>query len=375
MKFLKNIFNPDHIIKKKNYSLKKKDQSINEITNTLKPILKGNINLQNDLIDIIDIPFVVLNHKDEVVYVNYSAKKRFKLFSSQKITHFFRRPEFSEKIRLFKKKNVKSSEFQIELFSLPFSVMYNVKLYKISNKRIFLSFQDITELNKLENLRSDFIGNVSHELKTPLSVLLSVIELLLNQKKISVNERKQFLSILNNESLKMKSIIEDLLNLTKIESQIKKKVNEEVNLNEIIKSSIKSLGTKAKKNKIRIKFVSRKIFIIKGVIDQLNQLVQNILDNSIKYAFKNSLINIVLKTDKKYIFLIFQDQGKGIPQHIIPRLTERFYRTTEVKSKKIEGSGLGLAIVKYIVIRHQAKLKISSELNLGTKIEIKFSKK
>ncbi len=375
MKFLKNIFNPDHIIKKKNNSLKKKDQSINEITNTLKPILKGNINLQNDLIDIIDIPFVVLNHKDEVVYVNYSAKKRFKLFSSQKITHFFRRPEFSEKIRLFKKKNVKSSEFQIELFSLPFSVMYNVKLYKISNKRIFLSFQDITELNKLENLRSDFIGNVSHELKTPLSVLLSVIELLLNQKKISVNERKQFLSILNNESLKMKSIIEDLLNLTKIESQIKKKVNEEVNLNEIIKSSIKSLGTKAKKNKIRIKFVSRKIFIIKGVIDQLNQLVQNILDNSIKYAFKNSLINIVLKTDKKYIFLIFQDQGKGIPQHIIPRLTERFYRTTEVKSKKIEGSGLGLAIVKYIVIRHQAKLKISSELNLGTKIEIKFSKK
>ena len=103
--------------------------------------------------------------------------------------------------------------------------------------------------------------------------------------------------------------------------------------------------------------------------------MENVLDNAIKYAFKNSLINIVLKTDKKYIFLIFQDQGKGIPQHIIPRLTERFYRAPDVKNKKIEGSGLGLAIVKYIVIRHQAKLKISSELNLGTKIEIKFSKK
>ena len=360
MKIIKKIFKTNtKFVNKADKKIKKKD----------------NNDLYQDLINVVNTPFIVINYLDDIIYTNNAAKNKFKLSSKHKITNSFRTPEFYENLKNFKKKKINTSEFQIELFSLPFSIIYNIKLHKLSDRKILLSFLDITELNKFENLHSDFIGNVSHELKTPLSVLLSSIELLITEKKISNKERKDILFILNKESLKMKSIIEDLLNLTKIESQFKKKIKKKINLNDVIKLSINSLITKAKKNKIKIKFISNKNNIITGDKDQLVQLVENILDNSIKYAFKNSLIQISLRSNNKNIFLIFKDKSKGIPQSLIPRLTDRFYRTPEVKTKKIDGTGLGLAIVKYIVIRHHAKLKITSKINVGSKFEIIFNNK
>ena len=103
-------------------------------------------------------------------------------------------------------------------------------------------------------------------------------------------------------------------------------------------------------------------------------MIVNIIDNSIKYADKKSLINIELKEFENKLILSFRDKGKGIPQRLIPRITERFYRVPDTKIKNIEGTGLGLAIVKHIVIRHKAELKITSKVNIGTTIEISFKK-
>ena len=103
-------------------------------------------------------------------------------------------------------------------------------------------------------------------------------------------------------------------------------------------------------------------------------MIVNIIDNSIKYADKKSLINIKLRNSKNILILSFKDKGKGIPQRLIPKITERFYRVPDEKIKNIEGTGLGLAIVKHIVIRHKAKLKITSKVNVGTTIEISFKK-
>ena len=125
---------------------------------------------------------------------------------------------------------------------------------------------------------------------------------------------------------------------------------------------------------MKIKYIKSKSANILGESNQLQQMIVNIIDNSIKYADKKSLINIELIDFKNKLILSFKDKGKGIPQRLIPRITERFYRVPNAKLKKIEGTGLGLAIVKHIAIRHKAELKIVSKVNVGTTIDISFKK-
>jgi len=332
------------------------------------------ISLDNDLVNVIDTPIIVLKRNNKIHFINKAAKTTFKLSNEDNIFHTFRIPEFHENISKIKDKKISKSQFILKLFNIPQTKFFNVKMYRLANNNTLLSFIDITRLQHLENLRTDFVGNVSHELKTPLSTIINIIELLENQKKITVKEKNKFMKILSKESLKMKSIIENLLHLTKIETDFTKKITKVVNLNKIILDSIGQTETRAKKNGIKIKYTRSKLVNILGDSDQLQQMFVNIIDNSIKYANKKSLINIELRNFKNKLILFFKDQGKGIPQRLIPRITERFYRTPEAKIKRIEGTGLGLAIVKHIAIMHKAELKITSKINIGTTIEVSFKK-
>ena len=332
------------------------------------------VSLDNVLVNAIDTPFIVLNRNNKIYFINNAAKKTFNLTKEDNIFHTFRTPEFHENIIKIKNKKASKSQFTLELFNVPQTKFFNVIMYRLSDKNTLLSFIDITRLQHLENLRKDFIGNVSHELKTPLSTIINIVELLENQKKITAQERNKFMKILNNESLKMKSIIDDLLHLTKIETDLTKKITKIADLNEVVLDSISRTQTSAKKNGIKIKYIRSKSANILGESNQLQQMIVNIIDNSIKYADKKSLINIELKEFENKLILSFRDKGKGIPQRLIPRITERFYRVPDTKIKNIEGTGLGLAIVKHIVIRHKAELKITSKVNIGTTIEISFKK-
>jgi two-component system phosphate regulon sensor histidine kinase PhoR len=332
------------------------------------------ISPDNDIVNVIDTPFIVLKHNNKIHFINTAAKITFNLSSEDNIFHTFRTPEFHENISKIKDKKISKSQFTLKLFNVPQTKFFNVKMFRLADNNTLLSFIDITRLQHLENLRTDFVGNVSHELKTPLSTIINIIELLENQKKITVKEKNKFMKILSKESLKMKSIIENLLHLTKIETDFTKKITKVVNLNKIILDSISRTETRAKKNGIKIKYTRSKPVNILGDSDQLQQMFVNIIDNSIKYADKKSLINIELRNFENKLILSFRDQGKGIPQRLIPRITERFYRTPEAKVKRIEGTGLGLAIVKHIAIMHKAKLRITSKINIGTTIEVSFKK-
>lgn len=328
----------------------------------------------SDLINAIDIPFIVLKKDNSIYFINDAAKTKFKLTKDSNIFHNFRRPEFRDNILKFRKMNKNSYGFLLELFNVPLTMFFDVKLFKLHNNNILLSFMDITRIQKLENIRSDFIGNVSHELKTPLSTIMNIIELFHDQKNMNSNEQKKFLDILKKESGKMKLIIEDLLQLTKIETDSNKKIVKKVNLNEIVKDSINSISTTAKINGIKIKFKGTQLANIKGDKNQLHQMFVNILDNSIKYSKKNSLVIVQLKNIENKYVLSFKDKGIGIPHALIPRITERFYRVPANKIENIEGTGLGLAIVKHITLRHEAKLDISSKVGAGTNIQIFFKK-
>ncbi|MCH2541005.1 MAG: ATP-binding protein [Alphaproteobacteria bacterium] len=326
------------------------------------------------LVNVIDTPFIVLKANNSISFINNAAKTKFKLNNYSNIFHNFRRPEFRDNIVKFRKMNKDSHGFLLELFNVPLTMFFEVKMYKLHSGNILLSFIDITRIQKLENIRSDFIGNVSHELKTPLSTIMNIIELFHDQKSMQTNEQKKFLDILKKESGKMKLIIEDLLQLTKIETDSNKKIIKTVDLNKIIKDSIQSISTTAKKNGIKIKFKKIQIANIKGDKNQLHQMFVNILDNSIKYSQKNSDVFIQLRNTENRYILSFKDKGKGIPHTLIPRITERFYRVPSNKIENIEGTGLGLAIVKHIALRHDAKLNITSKVGVGTNIEIIFKK-
>ncbi|MBH71595.1 MAG: hypothetical protein CMI97_03870 [Pelagibacteraceae bacterium] len=352
------------------------DEKSNFVKNNKKKIVKSSKNTifpVNDLVNTIDTPFVILDKNYKVNFANYAAKKQFSVDKDINIFSIFRRPEFKENI-MKKKSKRKSNEFIYEFFESQGSKFFNIKTYILRNNFLLLSFMDISRLKKLENLRSDFVGNVSHELKTPLNTIINIIELIKNQKNLSLKERKKFMSIFEKETYKMKSIIEDLLDLTKIETDLEKKISNIINLNKIILSSVDILKKKANKNNIKIKIQKTKKFNILGDANQLQQMFVNILDNSIKYADKNSTVNIYLKNVNNKTVLIFKDKGPGIPNSLIPRITERFYRVPQKKIQNIEGTGLGLAIVKHIVIRHKAKINITSKVGEGSLIEIIFNK-
>ena len=352
------------------------DEKSNFVKNNKKKIVKSSKNTifpVNDLVNTIDTPFVILDKNYKVNFANYAAKKQFSVDKDINIFSIFRRPEFKENI-MKKKSKRQSNEFIYEFFESQGSKFFNIKTYILRNNFLLLSFMDISRLKKLENLRSDFVGNVSHELKTPLNTIINIIELIKNQKNLSLKERKKFMSIFEKETYKMKSIIEDLLDLTKIETDLEKKISNIINLNKIILSSVDILKKKANKNNIKIKIQKTKKFNILGDANQLQQMFVNILDNSIKYADKNSTVNIYLKNVNNKTVLIFKDKGPGIPNSLIPRITERFYRVPQKKIQNIEGTGLGLAIVKHIAIRHKAKINITSKVGEGSLIEIIFNK-
>ena len=366
-------------MKLKSFNIFKKildDEKSNFVKNNKKKIVKSSKNTifpVNDLVNTIDTPFIILGKNYKVNFANYAAKKQFSVDKDINIFSIFRRPEFKENI-MKKKSKRQSNEFIYEFFESQGSKFFNIKTYILRNNFLLLSFMDISRLKKLENLRSDFVGNVSHELKTPLNTIINIIELIKNQKNLSLKERKKFMSIFEKETYKMKSIIEDLLDLTKIETDLEKKISNIINLNKIILSSVDILKKKANKNNIKIKIQKTKKFNILGDANQLQQMFVNILDNSIKYADKNSTVNIYLKNVNNKTVLIFKDKGPGIPNSLIPRITERFYRVPQKKIQNIEGTGLGLAIVKHIVIRHKAKINITSKVGEGSLIEIIFNK-
>ena len=331
--------------------------------------------LLNSIINSIDTPFVVLNRKSSIIKVNSASDSIFGLSQFKNIFHVFRWPDFKINVNNFIKSRKKSTSFDMEYVEGTRKYLYLVKMYKLSEGYTLLSFTDHTRMNTLEKIRTDFIGNISHELKTPLATVSGIVELFSNQKNINSREKSKFTKILIEETKRMTNIIQDLLRLSKIESQLFDKPKELINLNFSIIKVIKSFKTKSAKRKIKINFLEKlKNVSILGDPEQITLMIENIIENSLKYARTNSKITITIKREKNENILIFEDKSEGIPKSIIPRLTERFYRAEFIKDKRVEGTGLGLAIVKHIANRHNIKFNIESSIGEGTKVIFKLKR-
>ncbi|MBS5985579.1 HAMP domain-containing sensor histidine kinase [Clostridium sp.] len=230
-----------------------------------------------------------------------------------------------------------------------------------------IAVQDISDIKRLENMRSQFVANVSHELKTPLTSIKGFTETL---KYVEDEEtRKKFLDIIEKEADRLGRLINDILILSKIESDISGEEDEFLP-NKVIDDVINMVRVLADNKNITIELDERNYDLLFGDKDRFLQLVLNIVENSIKYSNEGSTVKISSFTKGDNYNLIVEDNGIGIPKEDIPRIFERFYRVD--KARKSGGTGLGLAIVKHIVKTFNGNIKVESVLGVGSKFIVQI---
>jgi two-component system, OmpR family, phosphate regulon sensor histidine kinase PhoR len=239
---------------------------------------------------------------------------------------------------------------------------------------IVLVFHDITELKKLEQVRKDFVANVSHELKTPITSLKGFAETLLDGAGENEEFRNKFLTIILNESDRLQDLIQDLLDLSKSEQGFHLDI-QPVNLKSLVQETVEILLPKAEKKNIDLSLSVAGSPMMDGDPPRLKQIIINLVSNSLTYTPANGSVKVNVEEKKEHVKLTIKDTGIGIKESEIPRIFERFYRVDKARSRNSGGTGLGLAIVKHLVEAHQGTIKVQSKLGEGSEFIILFPKK
>jgi two-component system, OmpR family, phosphate regulon sensor histidine kinase PhoR len=310
---------------------------------------------------------VVLGEEDEIEWANTAAKNVLGLQSSdrgQRIPNLIRFPIF---VRYLKSSNFNETIIMPSPTNSQIILAVRVVSYG-AGLRLLLA-QDVTQLRKMEQMRKDFVANVSHELRTPLTVLKGYLE--------TLQELDEPLSPLLNHSFqqmqeqteRMQYLVDDLLLLSNLETQPKKTrcVDIPTLLSKICKES-ESLHNSAGRVELTLETNAH----IYGDEQELRSAFSNLLGNAFKYSPKDSSVKIRWQQTQQNLVLDVIDQGEGISEVEIPRITERFYRIDVRRANKVAGTGLGLAIVKHVLLRHDARLIVTSELYKGSTFSCSF---
>jgi two-component system, OmpR family, phosphate regulon sensor histidine kinase PhoR len=224
---------------------------------------------------------------------------------------------------------------------------------------------DITKLLQLETMRKDFVANVSHELKTPLTSIKGFIETLLDGAVSQKETARKFLNIIYQETERLNNIIHDLLDLSKLESGKTELRKKPINLNALLDEIILSVENRLHEKQLELKKAIQAT-IINGDEDLLREVILNLLDNAIKYTPECGSILIGSHETSDGVVFYIKDNGFGVPKESLSRIFERFYRVDKGRSRAMGGTGLGLSIVKHIIERHGGKVSVVSELGQGS---------
>ncbi len=254
--------------------------------------------------------------------------------------------------------------------------VYKVKYapYRNENQSIeglIIVYQDITQEHNLDKMRKEFVANVSHELKTPITTIKSYTETLMIDD-VDEAYKKKFLTVIDEECDRMSRLVSDLLQLSNIDYKKTKWNKEKLYINEIIEDIISKLKIMANEKNISMTFNSDKNYYTYADKDGLIQVFQNIIINSIKYTENNGYVKVNMIKEDPYVVVEIIDNGIGIPKEDIDRVFDRFYRVEKGRSRDLGGTGLGLSIAKEIIEAFDGKIQIESENLTGTIVKIKL---
>ena len=340
-------------------------KTFNNMADQLQSKMNEIVDRQNRLESILNCMqsgVIAVDNNNDIITINPYAKKIFGINSN--VTGKSLNGCIEDKRIKDILKNEYGSELQVKI-KKPVRRFLKIKTATVINgyKKIgrVIAIQDITEMKRLENIRTQFVANVSHELKTPLTSIKGFAETL---RYVDDDETKnKFLDIIDKETIRLTRLINDILVLSNLESNTVEEM-EELLPDEIIYDVIDILSEQANKKDIKITFDRENINYILGQKDKFMQIALNIIENSIKYSENGDKIFIKSFSKDGYYNFIVKDTGIGIPKEDLPRIFERFYRVD--KSRKSGGTGLGLAIVKHIVKSFGGTIEVKSELNKGT---------
>ena len=240
---------------------------------------------------------------------------------------------------------------------------------------VMVLIQDITEHVKLDNMRKEFVADVSHELKTPITSIMGYADTLLETDHDKVIETK-FLGVISSEAKRMSKLVTDLLSLSRFDSNKTNIVKEEFDLGELAKKCQEKLQIEIDKKHLQVHcLVTANVPPVYAEKDGIERVIINILSNSIKYTNENGTINIYVGFVYNDAYIKFIDTGIGIPEEDLERIFERFYRVDKARTREMGGTGLGLSIAKEILDRNNGTIDIKSKLNEGTEVVIRIPTK
>lgn len=230
----------------------------------------------------------------------------------------------------------------------------------------------LSKVQNLEDSRQEFVSNVSHELKTPITSIKVLVESLMMQEDTPVELYREFMGDINQELDRMNKIVNDLLSLVKMDKSAVQMYIEEVNINEFIEGILKGITPIASQRNIEIIFES--VRPVSAQIDsvKLGMAFTNIIENAVKYNFDNGWVRVTLNADHKFFYLRVADSGVGIPEELQDHIFERFYRVDKARSRETGGNGLGLAITRNAILLHRGSIKVHSVEKQGTTFAVRI---
>ena len=326
------------------------------------------------IVEALPEPAMLLNAADIVVELNAPAREAFGgLKPGQHASGATRSPELFDLLRRCREGDGLIVTAIVE--RVPVERHFTVTAARVAGgPAVLMTFRDLTDVERVARMRTDFVTNASHELRTPLASLLGFIETLQGPAKDDPRARERFLGIMAAQGLRMKRLNDDLLSLSRIEMRQHVRPTETVDLSEILQDVHDSFEPIATASKATLMFErpNGEAWML-GDRDELAQLFGNLLQNAIKYGRDGGTVTLrLMRPDPQKLLVEVTDDGPGIDPVHLPRLTERFYRVDAASSREKGGTGLGLAIVKHIVNRHRGELTIRSTIGEGSTFAVSF---
>lgn len=315
---------------------------------------------------------VVLGSRFEIKWFNKAAQQILGLKppydKGQVISNFIRSPSFHDYLYEDIKEN---SSIIIESPVHP-AIILRINIVPYSDNLHLLLARDVTHLHHLEQVRSDFIANISHEMRTPLTVVAGFIETMLDAEDDSLKQWERPLTLMSQQTTRIRCIVDDLLMLSRLESGPVKGLSSPINVKNLITNiSEEAKALSGDKQHNFLLEISEELEIC-GYPDELRSAFSNLVFNAVQYTPAYGNITIRCFVDEKGVHFEVEDTGEGIAPEHIPRLTERFYRVDVSRSRSQGGTGLGLAIVKHVLNHHHGQLHIESELGKGSVFRCDF---
>ncbi|MDD3663565.1 MAG: ATP-binding protein, partial [Candidatus Pacebacteria bacterium] len=356
--------------------------TFNNMAETLDKVisdLKSSNNIMDTVLNSMNEGLIALDKKLDIILINRSALRIFKIsekteYHGENIIKYIRNSEFIDFIeKSFR--DILPASIEIET---DFSTKEILKLSSVALKSgsftegIIITVQDITEKRKLEQVRTEFVSNVTHELKTPLTSIRGFIETLRTGLVEDQHTRDSFLEIIDIESERLYLLINDILQLSEIESKKSESLKDVCNVRDITDEVFRMLSIESSSYQVTTENRISSNVTVNANRERIKQLLINLVSNAIKYNVPKGKVIVDAYTEEGVFELKVQDTGIGIEETHIDRIFERFYRVDKGRSRKTGGTGLGLAIVKHIVNLYNGNVKVSSIPGKGSTFTVQL---